>query len=137
MQNNSAKKKFYKVVKNHSPSQEVYKSARCGGTVHYPLGKWTSTKNNTRLFVFDNLSSAKDFCISKDGEMIFECEIKGGIRLQGAMETYQNVEFWQIVNKVLAKKKSNYRSALKKAGIVLADYPAILAKSVKLIKRVD
>lgn len=122
-------KKYYKVVDG---GWGPYCSARSRNYVFYKVGEWTDAPGNTRLFVFDNLEDARKF--RSFGEVIFECEIVGGVKFFGANCRSNNNEFWEIFNNILLKKKKVTKEKFKKANIRLAEVDAVLAKKVKLLK---
>lgn len=123
-------KKHYKVV-----SKSLW-SARATGyaAVKYKIGEWVNAPENTRLFVFDSLKEAGKFydCQFED---IYECEVKGGIKLSGCAWTNRINEFWETFNaKIKNKEKITREYMTKKVG--LSKTPAVLVKSVKLKKLV-
>jgi len=129
------KKKYYKVVKNYG---KLY-SCRAGKQ-EYPVKKWTHAPDNTRLFVFDNLHDAINFSVPS--EQIWECSIRGGIKCAGAYFPSGTDLFWKRFNEYL-KTKKNTKDIQKyvengKCGekVRLAEYPAILTKSVFLTKQI-
>lgn len=127
------KKKYYKVVdlEVFSNGESRYFSARQFYPNEYKLGQWTEAPENTRFFVFDNLDEAKKF---QDGnEVIFECEIFGGIQGRGAFYTDDTEEFWKLFNSFVKKKKKvNFDGIFSK--MKPTTMPAVLAKKVKLVK---
>lgn len=124
-------KKYYKVVDDN---YGYYSSARAYDAVSYKEGEWTKAPRNTRLFVFDNLKDARVF--RGFGEVIFECEIVGGVKFPGAYSNLDNSKFWEIFNKVLRNKKKVTKEKFKELEKGLAEVDAVLAKKVKILKRV-
>lgn len=127
---------YYKVVRNENGK---LLSARTGSyytdrkPVQYIPNRWVSAPENTRLFVFDNLSNAKSFICYVNGEEIWECQIIGGISGFGAEGNI--ISFWEKVNSYSKKKKKiNFDKIQEKINLV--NWEAILAKKVKLTKRV-
>jgi len=123
-------KKHYKVV------SKILWSARATGrtAVRYKIGEWVNAPENTRLFVFDSLEEARKFH-EWDSEDIYECEVKGGIKLPGCAWVSGVDEFWETFNaKIKNKEKITQEYMAKKVD--LARTPAVLVKSVKLKKLV-
>lgn len=125
-------KKYYKVVRNDWVNRGLI-SAR-SGNVQYKVGEWVNAPENTRLFVFDSLQKAKEFCRDQPDE-IYECQIKGGVKGFGAYRSSDNETFWKMFNAIISKKKKFSMEEIEK-HIILSFTPAILAKSVKLTKKV-
>lgn len=119
-------KKYYKVV-----DKDDLTSARALRKVEYKINKWTNAPGNTRLFVFDSLSEANNFCGFE--EVIFECEVKGGVKLSGAQWGLDTDYFWKLFNAKIKKKKKITQEYVSKK-IKLSETPAVLVKSVKLKK---
>jgi hypothetical protein len=135
------KKKYYKVVctvPDHVGGKQLYSiSNKDGREVKYELNKWISAPNETRLFVFDDLNKAKSFRNVFKTRKIYECEIIGGIKGKGARYRDSMDDYWNIFNKELKKKKKiDVEKIMEKNGISLAYIDAILAKKVKLTKKV-
>ena len=123
-------KKHYKVV-----SKNLW-SARAIGcmAVRYKIGEWVDAPENTRLFVFDSLKEARKFH-DRQSECIYECEVKGGIKLPGCALISSINAFWEKFNaKIKNKEKITREYMVKKFN--LAETPAVLVKSVKLKKLV-
>ena len=119
-------KKYYKVV-----DKDDLTSARALRKVQYKINEWTNAPRNTRLFVFDSLSEANNFCGFE--EVIFECEVKGGVKLPGAEWDFDTDYFWKLFNAKIKKKEKITREYMSKK-INLSQTPAVLVKSVKLKK---
>jgi hypothetical protein len=93
--------------------------------VKYALNKWVKGKNNTPLFVFDNLKAAKDF--SFNNELIYECVVKNPrkIRIISFLaEWHYLADFW--------KAKKNRKKCLGRPAMP----HTIICDEVKLIKKV-
>lgn len=123
-------KKHYKVV-----SKSLWSARAIGcAAVRYEIGEWVDAPDNTRLFVFDSLKEARKFYDCRF-ENIYECEVKGGIKLPGCAWICAIGEFWETFNaKIKNKEKITRRYMAKKVD--LAETPAVLVKSVKLKKLV-
>lgn len=123
-------KKHYKVV-----GKSLW-SARAIGreAVRYKIGEWVNAPENTRLFVFDSLEEARKFH-ERQFEDIYECEVKGGIKLPGCLWAYSESEFWETFNAKIKNKEKITREYMEKK-VDLAETPAVLVKSVKLKKLV-
>lgn len=121
-------KKYYKVV-----DKDDLTSARAWSKVKYKINEWTNAPRNTRLFVFDSLSEANNFCGFE--EVIFECEVKGGVKLPGAEWDSDIYDFWKLFNAKIKNKEKITREYMSKK-IKLSRTPAVLVKSVKLKKLV-
>lgn len=119
-------KKYYKVV-----SKSLWSARAIGcAAVRYEIGEWVDAPENTRLFVFDSLKEARKFR-EGDSEDIYECEVKGGIKLPGCAWISSINAFWERFNaKIKNKEKITRRYMAKKFN--LAETPAVLVKSVKL-----
>jgi hypothetical protein len=138
---NKEQKKYYKVVYEHYNSMKSANFSNIGyNTTQYKLNEWTVAPKNTRLFVFDNLAEAKVYAGKKLFYHIYECKIVGGIRGAGSNFTDNDRinRYWKVFNKELKKKKKfNVYDVMRKNGILLAFYSAVLTKKVKLIKKVQ
>lgn len=123
-------KKHYKVV-----TKDFWSARAFGRTaVKYKIGEWVDAPGNTRLFVFDSLEEARKF-YEWDSEDIYECEVKGGIKLPGCARIGSIGAFWETFNiKIKNKEKITEQYMAKKLD--LAKTPAVLVKSVKLKKLV-
>lgn len=119
-------KKHYKVV------TKQFWSARATGrtVVKYKIGEWVNAPENTRLFVFDSLEEARKFH-EHQFEDIYECEVKGGIKLPGCAWVNAIGEFWEKFNIKIKNKEKITREYMAKK-VDLAATPAVLVKSVKL-----
>ena len=123
-------KKHYKVV-----SKSLWSARAIGrSAVRYKIGEWVNAPENTRLFVFDSLEEARKFR-EGDSEDIYECEIKGGIKLPGCLWVGSESEFWEKFNIKIKNKEKITREYMEKK-VDLAETPAVLVKSVKLKKLV-
>ena len=123
-------KKHYKVV------TKQFWSARATGrtAVKYKIGEWVNAPENTRLFVFDSLEEARKFH-EWDSEEIYECEVRGGIKLPGCAWVGSVDAFWEKFNIKFKNKEKITREYMEKE-LDLAKTPAVLVKSVKLKKLV-
>lgn len=133
-------KKYYKVVNPltltscctnwHFPEQF---------RVKYKVGLWTKpTIAGTRLFVFNDLQDAKDFCaknyMTRSWD-IYECVVKNPRK--DVVANVKNIkEFWEIVTKFRQKKKGGLRKAV--SDILMDKQPTNVwsGTEVKLIKQV-
>ena len=123
-------KKHYKVV-----TKNFWSACATGRTaVRYKIGEWVNAPENTRLFVFDSLEEARKFH-EWDSEDIYECEVKGGIKLPGCAWVSDVDEFWETFNAKIKNKEKITREYMAKK-VDLARTPAVLVKSVKLKKLV-
>lgn len=128
-------KKYYKVVreiKTQSGEIQLQSARSRERCVHYKIGEWTVAPEGTRVFVFDDLNDAHEFCLFKEG--IYECRIFGGIRMSGADFVQDQGRFWEIFNELRKKKKKISPKDLRE--IMLADTPAVLAKKVMLLRKI-
>lgn len=84
---------YYKVV--HNPGQ-LYSARNIYNRVTYKVGEWVSpTLEYSKLFVFDNLHSAKIFRYG--GEEIYSCEVLNPVKeYYGANSSYDIEYFWQF-----------------------------------------
>ena len=122
-------KKHYKVVaKSLWSARYIGRSA-----VRYKIGEWVDAPDNTRLFVFDSLKEARKF--HEQGEDIYECEVRGGIKLPGCAWVGSISAFWEKFNTKIKNKEKITREYMEKE-LDLAKTPAVLVKSVKLKKLV-
>jgi len=118
---------------------EDIKNDKC--IVEYTPHKWVKAPDNTRLFVFDNLKDAMEYAKpSNTKSSIWECKIRGGIPFKGAISINKYAEYWAALNKILASKKAFNPDAAERyltdvLNITLWKTPAVLAKSVKLTKK--
>lgn len=133
-----AAKVYYKVVYN---SGYHLRSARCGGisnSITYIPNQWVYSHGDSRLFVFDDLEEAKKFIGTPSyGEEIWECKIQGGIKGYGCNSIIKIPEFWNTFNKY-----AKNRHISKKWGKIWEKFPkcenpAVLAKKVKLLRKVS
>ena len=122
-------KKHYKVV------DKSLWSARSHDPVQYKLGEWVDAPLDTRLFVFDSLEEARKFH-ERQLEDIYECEVKGGVKLPGAAWGCGIQKFWRLFNAKIKNKEKITREYMEKK-VDLAETPAVLVKSVKLKKLVS
>lgn len=130
------KKKYYKIVR--LDEEEKGFSYNSWGnqieTVEYKLNEWVEAPKGTRLFVFDSLEEALANKF-RQNDVIFECEIVGGIKGRGAFLVGFQREFWKIFNSfVKRKKKVDYNLLGKKFCLTIMS--AVLAKKVKLVKEI-
>lgn len=123
---------FYKVVQGSN----LKSARRFSNPVTYKIGEWVNGPNDSRLFVFEKLRDAQRFAYLPD-EVVYECEIKGRVRMRGAAVDSQISVFWKLFNQTIKNKKKLTESDFTKKGIKLATYKAVLAKQVKLLKLVD
>lgn len=125
-------KKYYKLVRTaYDDSLKSY----AGGDLEYKLNEWTIAPDDTRLFVFDNLETAKEHAFPYSYEL-YECEIVGGIKGFGAYYYSDNSSFWKLFNKKVKSKKKIIFTKQEFDNIPLADMSAVLCKKVKLTKKV-
>lgn len=123
-------KKHYKVV-----SKSLWSARSIGrSAVRYKIGEWVDAPENTRLFVFDSLEEARKFH-EREFEDIYECEVKGGIKLPGCAWISSINAFWETFNAKIKNKEKITRRYMEKK-VDLAETPAVLVKSVKLKKLV-
>jgi hypothetical protein len=131
------RKKYYKVLSVGRNGELLSARCRLPGyyTVPYKVNEWTTAPDNTRLFVFDNFDDAKRF--STYYEVIYECEIIGGIEGFGLSDFTKIKEFWEIINTELKKKKKiDFVQIMIDNNLRWSTFDAVLAKKVKLIKKV-
>ena len=119
-------KKYYKVTSYDLSSAR----APYFCVIRYKLNEYVSTKDNTRLFVFDNLHEAVAF--RHGNERIFECKVIGGIKHSGCFSFHFH-NYWKLFNSFLRKKKKQDWS---KYNNEFSPVNAVLVKSVKLIKEI-
>lgn len=119
--------------------------------IQYKIDEWVEANNDSRLFVFETLAHATSFKQWFGGD-IFECHVKGAINCPGLYfdkEHYPNNinlermdDFWKMFNQFLKQKKGgrHIQERLAEYYDLSVDYfgnsEAILAKSVKLIKKI-
>jgi len=118
--------KYYKVVNKFLDSARA--SEWDGFSIKYKIGEFVyPTLKNSKLFVFDNLESAKDFAY-KDWDKIFECEVVNPSKAK-YMATFVSCieDFWAAKN-----RKESVKGYADKAvsGTIFCD-------AVKLIKKVE
>lgn len=124
-------KKYYKLVRTaYDDSLKSY----AGGDLEYKLNEWTIAPDDTRLFVFDDLETAKKY--ANYYYPLYECEIVGGIKGFGAYFFSNNSSFWKLFNKKVKSKKKIIFTKQEFDNIPLAEMSAVLCKKVKLIKKV-
>ena len=93
-------KKHYKVV-----SKSLWSARSIGrSAVGYKIGEWVNAPKNTRLFVFDSLEEARKFH-EPQFEDIYECEVKGGIKLPGCLWACSESKFWETFNAKIKNKE--------------------------------
>jgi hypothetical protein len=142
-------KTYYKVVQAIQNGVDYEYISAMGelnnpSTVKYKLNEWAYPNDNTRLFVFDDLNSAKAYKFNFDNKVrrldIYECKIKGGIKGYPATYSWLKDAYWEWFKKLLKAKKSISKQFEKssKFGDVYfnEDYPSVLATAVMLTKRI-
>lgn len=104
------KKTYYKVVKYNLKSAIIDNSA----DIEYKINKWVYAPCRMRLFVFDNLNSAKSFRRSLcfwSKHRIFECEVKNPTSKYRLVINCCNVTkvFIDTINNILCKQKKSIK----------------------------
>lgn len=161
---------YYKVVTRcaagmlHSARGLIYNDW-CSNTglvwnryVRYIQGEWVSAANDSRLFVFDNIKTARSFLrdmqesytfsFSEGGQCraveLWECEVDDIVIGYGADSIYSIDQFWTIFNKSLSQLQGDnvdvynlWRTTfVRNEKTPIADIRSVLAKRVKLTERV-
>ena len=126
--------KYYKVVCMRYDEKVSVGSSIHGQCLRYNIDYWTTPKiKHSKLFVFNNINSAKTFANTYLGvglTYVYECEVKNPQKLKVIVSpfTHRLEDVWKLwKNK---KKYSHLLSWELPKGTVHVD-------AVKLIKRVD
>ncbi len=134
-----AAKKYYKVV---TKDMESLLSLRVFSDksliVNYYTNQWVHAPEDTRLFVFDNLDKAIELA-KKYSSSVYECKIRGHIKLFGSKLIMDNKRFWDKLKPLIKNRHSNWktREDLQKiTGLEIHETESIGAKAVKLVKKV-
>jgi hypothetical protein len=127
---------YYKVVR-FKDEKLISSGTNMKNQVEYKLNEWTIAPNNTRLFVFDDLTRAESYVRGVENGRIYECNIVGGIKGRGSFWASDTEEYWKLCNKLLKQRKSwnHIQSKICESGeFSFAGISAILTKKVKLTK---
>lgn len=133
------KKVYYKVVRPNLQSavnseDDVAKQRQ---NVQYKVNEWVSAPDNTRLFVFENFRDADNFVLQRkhpENLEIWECAVIGARKGYPCDDSWAIHSFWEHFNSFLKKKKAVCFSEFPE--YVHWCMPSILAKKVKLIKKI-
>lgn len=130
------KKKYYKIVRREANATGFsYNSwGNPNKKVEYKLNEWVEAPEGTRLFVFDSLEEALANKF-RQNDVVFECEIVGGIKGKGAHFINHQEKFWEIFNSFVKKKKKVDFNLIGRQ-VWPTDMSAILAKKVKIVKEI-
>jgi len=120
---------FYKVLTtdlcNINISEEQPK-------VQYKIDQWTYAPFGTRLFVFDNLASAKEEA-KYTHYKIFKCDILNGVHHSACGSVFDIKKFWALFN-----QQNQAGDVIDLSSIPLSFYAnrVYMAEAVKLIEEV-
>jgi hypothetical protein len=130
------KKKYYKIVHCFKDEKgfSYYSWGDPNEIVEYKFNEWVEAPEGTRLFVFDNLKEALESRF-RQNDVIFECEIVGGIKGKGAYFITGQEKFWEMFNSFI-KRKKKVDFDLIGIQILLTFVSAVLTKKVKLVKEI-
>lgn len=107
----------------------------CGGTsvsIPYEVHKIIHAPNNTRLFVFETLEEAQDFCGGISNFVIYSCVAPEGIKGRGAGSLNNIGLFWAMFNDY---KNNAQLLQILHDEFYLAPYDAILVEKLMLLER--
>lgn len=137
-------KTYYKVC--NTSRNDILTSAVCNyfAPVEYKINQAVVAPEDTKLFVFNNLTAAKKFVYSQIANItylrlkIFECTITNPRKPIDAWNATSRLKFWKDI-KIARKKKVNILRYLIKNGSYADPWPAgtIWCDSVTLTKQVS
>lgn len=102
-------------------------------SIEYKVGKWTAPDNQSCLFVFDSLKSAKTFAYAS--ESIFTCKIDGRHIPKSIPSSIECVDdYWRAF--FSKKRLSDFCDLPYITPILSLPYGTILTRRVKLLEQV-